>query len=362
MADLKISQLTAVGTVVGTNEIPVNEAGTTKKATVTQIFTLLGTTGLIITGDWTWQGLDAYRCLTLQVYSTTDAKAPYISFNKSGQNTVGNAATVDGEDLGFIDVRGNSGSAFVEGAYIQFQQDGAMGTKTPTRIMFKTSDGTNITERMRIYSSGIVDLYNQSRARVYLAYSQPIPINTYIQIAFNAETYDSQNEFYTTEIVSTATSTSAFHLVDTTAPFVAGDVGKTVWNITDSTYATITVFNSASDVTIDVDIMTNGESYRVYNSRFIAKQSGYYQVNASLFYTAVEAGKDYPLFIQRNGVNISVSYGSAAAGMDCQVKLSDIIYLAAGQYLQMLANHNSATAKTVIAGSYYTYLSIHKLS
>lgn len=60
----------------------------------------------------------------------------------------------------------------------------------------------------------------------------------------------------------TATATSAGHLVDATlSPFIAGDVGKTVFNNTDATTATITAYNSASDVTLSSDIMTSGESY-----------------------------------------------------------------------------------------------------
>ncbi len=43
MADTKISALTAAATAVGTHELPVNEAGTSKKVTVTQIGDLLFT-------------------------------------------------------------------------------------------------------------------------------------------------------------------------------------------------------------------------------------------------------------------------------------------------------------------------------
>lgn len=46
MADTKISALPAVGSVAGTNEFAVNEAGTSKKASATQITTYLGTVGM----------------------------------------------------------------------------------------------------------------------------------------------------------------------------------------------------------------------------------------------------------------------------------------------------------------------------
>ena len=46
MADTKISALTAVAAAAGANEIPVNEAGTTKKATVTQLAAYLNSIGV----------------------------------------------------------------------------------------------------------------------------------------------------------------------------------------------------------------------------------------------------------------------------------------------------------------------------
>jgi len=64
----------------------------------------------------------------------------------------------------------------------------------------------------------------------------------------------------------TATATTASHLVDTVnAQFVAGDVGKTVYNSTDKTTAKVTAYNSTSDITLDTDIMASGESYYIYH-------------------------------------------------------------------------------------------------
>jgi len=63
----------------------------------------------------------------------------------------------------------------------------------------------------------------------------------------------------------TATATTASHLIDTAnAQFVAGDVGKTVYNSTDKTTAKVTEYNSESDLTLDTDIMASGESYYLY--------------------------------------------------------------------------------------------------
>ena len=64
---------------------------------------------------------------------------------------------------------------------------------------------------------------------------------------------------------STATATTPDHLIDTVKnQFTADDVGKTVYNSTAGTTAVITVYNSPSDVTLDTDIMADGESYEIY--------------------------------------------------------------------------------------------------
>ena len=62
-----------------------------------------------------------------------------------------------------------------------------------------------------------------------------------------------------------ATATTADHLIDTVKnQFTAKDVGKVIYNVTDKTTATITGYTSPSDVTLDTDIMADGESYEIY--------------------------------------------------------------------------------------------------
>ncbi len=73
------------------------------------------------------------------------------------------------------------------------------------------------------------------------------------------------------KVSGSATSTSANHLIDSAAAFVAADVGKTVYNTVDSTYAIITVINSTIDVTLSKDIMENGEAYNKENNLYFAE-------------------------------------------------------------------------------------------
>lgn len=62
-----------------------------------------------------------------------------------------------------------------------------------------------------------------------------------------------------------ATALTTDHLIDTVKnQFTANDVGKIIYNVTDKTTATITDYTSPSDVTLDTDIMADGESYEIY--------------------------------------------------------------------------------------------------
>ena len=64
----------------------------------------------------------------------------------------------------------------------------------------------------------------------------------------------------------TATSTTANALVDATnAQFVSTDVGKVIFNDNDKTWAVVTAYSSASQLTLSSDIMASGESYYMYN-------------------------------------------------------------------------------------------------
>lgn len=70
---------------------------------------------------------------------------------------------------------------------------------------------------------------------------------------------------YTVYKTGSATSTTELALVDATnAQFVDADIGRTVINTTDGTIATITALISTSQVTIDTDIFTSGESYELF--------------------------------------------------------------------------------------------------
>jgi hypothetical protein len=64
----------------------------------------------------------------------------------------------------------------------------------------------------------------------------------------------------------TTTSTSAGHLMDSGATFVADgvQVGDYAYNFTDGTTAKITVVNSATDCSVDNDVFPTAKNYRIF--------------------------------------------------------------------------------------------------
>ena len=97
------------------------------------------------------------------------------------------------------------------------------------------------------------------------------------------------------------------------------------------------------------------------NYRFIAKRAGYYLVNASIRYNSPVSGAQYAIGIYKNGVPVtcSINEGQTYA---LSTNISDIIYLDAGDYLELWTYHESGAAKNIENASKYTFMSIHKLS
>lgn len=69
-------------------------------------------------------------------------------------------------------------------------------------------------------------------------------------------------------ISSSATATTANKLVDTAADF-DGDqlvpIGSVIYNITTQSTAKVTAVDNATQLTIDTDIMSIGDSYKIYS-------------------------------------------------------------------------------------------------
>ena len=81
--------------------------------------------------------------VSMDTYSNDIGYPSIISFRKSSTNSVANSATSTNDWLGILRFQGNNGSGFTNGAAIEAQQTAAAGTYSPTKLVFKTSNGTS---------------------------------------------------------------------------------------------------------------------------------------------------------------------------------------------------------------------------
>jgi len=140
-------------------------------------------------------------------------------------------------------------------------------------------------------------------------------------------------DIYTVESrTGSASSTSANNLVDATkSPFVSGDTGKVVYNVTDKTWAVITSYSSATQVGLSKDIFTSGEQYEIYNKGCwnskqinIANSEGYLWIIGVEYpalrspYTRRQSMRNFTLHEQQKILEIDVAYvdDSAVATAD----------------------------------------------
>jgi len=152
--------------------------------------------------------------------------------------------------------------------------------------------------------------------------------NTTLRVEFDTEISDIGSNYDMSEWVSgNATSTLANHLVDTNGAFTPAMVGVRVKNTTDSTYAYITAYNSATDVTVSPDIFVDTEGYQIMNSKFVAPINGRYQYIYNVLWAnlTVIADKKYGARINKNSGASFTGYHVAHAS-----NTSDISNVATG--------------------------------
>lgn len=198
-------------------------------------------------------------------------------------------------------------------------QNISMGIDNDDNDNFKISNTTALTgttysdanTMLRVHtetgSVGIIDFNHQSRTRAYRATTtQSIPNNTWTKIQFNAETYDEQGEF-------------------------------------DSTT----------------------------NYRFTAKEDGYYQVNARTLYTIAASNTNayvgIGIYVNGSpysyGNNLGVRTSTNATLLNNNApNVSDVVYLTAGQYIEIFTFQNTGAARDINQNAEETYVSVHKLS
>jgi hypothetical protein len=105
-----------------------------------------------------------------------------------------------------------------------------------------------------------------------------------------------------------------------------------------------------------------GEFDPVTNFRFTATNAGYYIVSAKVRWSSTVATKSFWIQIRKNGSDISNAIMVAPSTTPETVGCSDIVYLAAGQYLELYVYQDSGGARNIEFGSGETFLAVHKLS
>ena len=151
MANIKLSELTSASSVVGANEFEINEAGTSKKVTATQIQSFVNS------GDGALATLDAVGASEI-----TDNSVGADELNVSGDGTDGYALVSDGDGTFSWEAQGTLNVA-------------AVGTKTAAYTLatgdvgkyVQIGSGGSITVPNSTFSEGdVVSLFNNTTGDV----------------------------------------------------------------------------------------------------------------------------------------------------------------------------------------------------
>jgi len=157
-------------------------------------------------------------------------------------------------------------------------------------------------------------------------------------------------------------------LVDTGTP--ATD-DKFVWNGTqwDHTKTSRVRAYKSGDQTVGTTIVKITWENETYDTRsefdttadkFTATEAGYYLVQVSLTFSEMGADSRQLIQIRRSGTTVSAAYTQSAFSYYHAAKLHDVIYMTAGQYLEVWGYNSSGNASVVQSES-ETHWEIHKM-
>ena len=191
-------------------------------------------------------------------------------------------------------------------------------------------------EAFKLSSLGILSLPKQSGAQVHQAANQTIPTSLLVPVCHDTESFDNQNEFDSTVKIGAADATEAFKLHDADGGFAAADVGASIWNTTDGTYAIVTAFVDSGELTLDTNIMANGEGYKLFRSKFTVTEAGKYLCIAKVQYESIADQKIVASYVYRNGsiIATNVTNQSHATSGTCSVVAVGLASCSANDILQ----------------------------
>ena len=119
---------------------------------------------------------------------------------------------------------------------------------------------------------------------------------------------------------------------------------------------------SSSWETVDFNVLDYDKTgdFNLTTDRFICPTSGYYLISAMLTFFIMNDGEAIFLSAVREGIREAGSSAHASQSNSLSVGFTDIIYLNAGDYLELQASHTGGAPRIIdgsTAGS-YTYFTI----
>ncbi len=204
-----------------------------------------------------------------------------------------------------------------------------------------------------------------SSAKAYRSTTnQTIPSSVATKVQYNAEDFDTSNEFTIATITGTADATEANKLHDADGGFSAANVGDGVWNTTDNTFTTVSAYVDSGELTLAANIMANGEAYILYKSRFVVTTAGIYLVTASVMWdaTTVEANKRYAIYIYVNGAEVTGQHYTASYATYISTPATNIFSLSASDYIEAYVWNGGTAAAAIMPLSRRTWLAVQRLA
>ncbi|RLI42029.1 hypothetical protein DRO69_10845 [Candidatus Bathyarchaeota archaeon] len=116
-------------------------------------------------------------------------------------------------------------------------------------------------------------------------------------------------------------------------------------------------------------VQFNGVSYDEHNEfdeatnyRFTATKAGYYLVQACITYDGTADQVMFSAEIFKNGSRKALARNHASGTSSLSIVLTDVVYLAAGDYIEIYSYNGHTGTLGIAHGEDITYLAIHKLS
>jgi len=118
-----------------------------------------------------------------------------------------------------------------------------------------------------------------------------------------------------------------------------------------------TTFTTVNFDVVDFDVTGD---FNIVTDRFICPSSGYYLVSVMVTFTPMYDGEFISAVAYSEGVFEAGSYAQASHTNVLSTGFTDVVYLNAGDYLEVKVYHSGSTARLVYGNSAgtYTYLTI----